>query len=188
MNDEIVQFLPFHALNDFMRPDFRLEVVRTTLNALSDLPENFRSPIDRLTKKVVHVPGFRNSVKAPTPLKVRPMAEAFEKSPDLVAAILSAWAEVHTVLRQQVYDLLIARGWEVLPPETDRTKLPGFLTRWPKGEDFDVLNAAFEEKYPETKSNNDEISLMIVWLSSRLPYHLAEDEESGGEAAAQLEE
>jgi hypothetical protein len=172
MDEEKAQFLPFHAINEFMRPDFRLEVVRKTLYALPNLQENFRLPIERITKKGVNVPGFRNSLKAPTALRVRPTAEAFEKSPDLVAAILSAWAESQPELRQQVHDLLVSRDWKVLPPETDRTKIPGFLTRWPEGEDFDLLNKVYAEKYPESQANSDEVSLMVVWISGRLPYHL----------------
>jgi hypothetical protein len=172
MDEKKAQFLPFHAINEFMRPDFRLEVVRKTLYALPDLPENFRLPIDHITKKVVNVPGFRNSLKAPIALRVRPTAEAFEKNPDLVAAILSAWAESRAELRQQVYDLLVSRDWKVLPPETDRTKIPGFLTRWPEGEDFDLLNKAFSEKFPEMQTSSDDVSLMVVWISGRLPYHI----------------
>ncbi|HLF91263.1 MAG TPA: hypothetical protein VI451_20125 [Anaerolineales bacterium] len=170
-------FLPFHALNRFMRDDYRQTVVRTALSALPTLPNDFRSAIDKQTKRHVNVPGFRNSIKAPASLKVRPMAEAFEKRADLVAAVLAAWAEAQSELRQQVYDLLTERGWEVLPIEADRTKLPGFLTKWPAGEDFDVLNEAFKEKYPDVEVATDDVSLMAVWISTRLPLDVEGDEE-----------
>jgi hypothetical protein len=108
-------------------------------------------------------------------LKVRPMASAFEKNPELVAAVISAWAESHNELRQMVYDLLKSRNWEILPPDTDRTKLPGFLTKWPRGEDFTTLNQAFGEMYPQNPTPSDDVSLMVVWLSGRLPYEMQED-------------
>jgi hypothetical protein len=76
-----------------------------------------------------------------------------------------------------VYDLLVSRDWKVLPPDADRTKIPGFLTRWPKGEDFDVLNKAYAEKYTESQASGDEVSLMVVWISGRLPYQLVGEEE-----------
>ena len=175
-----IAFLPFHALNEFMVDDYRLTVVRTALQALPNLPENLREPFEQLTRKIVRVPGFRSSLKAPSQLKARPMAEAFEKNPELVAAVLAAWAEAQTELRTKVYNLLQARGWEVLPPEADRTVLPGFLTRWPKGETFEVLTEAFQEMYPGTEASSDDISLMVVWLSGRLPYQFeGEDEETG---------
>ena len=172
MNDKQVQFLPFHAVNDFMQADYRLDVVRATLNTLSTLPDEFRAPVERLTKKLVQVPGFRNSSKAPVKLRVKSTVEAFEKSHQLVAAILHAWAAAHPELRQQVFGLLTARNWEVLPAEADRTKLPGFITKWPKNEDFDVLNKAYTEMYPETQTSSNDVSLMIVWISTRLPYQV----------------
>ena len=183
MNDKKVSFLPYHALNEFMNSEYRLDVVRKTLNSLPTLPKRFQSPLNRMIKKVVSVPGFRNSSKAPTQMKVKPLEKAFTKSSELVAAILSAWSEAHAELRQQVYDLLKARDWEILHIDTDRTKLPGFLTKWPKDENFEILNNAFLEMYPDTQANSDDISLMVVWLSGRLPYQIEEDEEQTGETA-----
>ena len=176
-NDKQAQFLPFHAINEFMRDDYRLEVVRTTLQALPNLDQSFSAPIERLTKKSVTVPGFRNSAKAPAAMRIRPTAEAFQKNAALAAAILSAWAESHADLRQQVNDLLIARQWEILPLEADRTRLPGFLTKWPKNEDFDALSEVFASQYPASTASKDDISLMIVWLSTRLPYQFGPEDE-----------
>jgi hypothetical protein len=136
MENPTTQFLPFHAVNEFMRSDYRRDVVRLTLTSLPDLPENFRIAVDQVTRATVQVPGFRNSAKAPLIKRVKPTSEAFEKSPHLVAVILSAWAEAHQTLRQQVYDLLIDRGWDLLPPSTDRTQLPGFFMTWGDGPDF----------------------------------------------------
>jgi hypothetical protein len=138
-----------------------------------------------MTRKVVRV-QFRNSLKAPTALKVKPIADAFEKNPELVQAILAAY-RVQSELRGKVYDLLKERGWEILPPEADRTVLPGFLTIWPRGEDFEVLNEAFAEKYPGTEASGDDVSLMVVWLSGRLPYRIEGDEEEEEEGESESE-
>ncbi len=185
-----VPFLPFHALSRFMRDDFRQTVVRTAMNAYPTLPNHLRAAIDKQTKRYVTVPGFRNSVKAPLALKIRSMHDAFEKRADLVGVILAAWAETQTVLRQQIYDLLISRGWEVLPLEADRTKLPGFLTVWPANEDFEVLNEAFKEKHPESEATTDDVSLMAAWISTRLPFEVEgeEEEEDEDEEADEAEE
>lgn len=176
-NDEQIAFLPFHAINDFMNGGFRQSVIRLVLTRQGELSNERRLPIERLTRQAVQVPGFRNSAKAPAAVKVKPMAEAFEKNPELVAAVLSAWAELNPGLRQEVHTLLTERGWEILPPEADRSVLPGFLPSWPKDEDFEALNAAYREKYPDSQAADDDISLMCVWLSGRLPYHLEGDEE-----------
>lgn len=176
MDDKKIAFVPFNALDRFMRPDYRLNVIRTTLHELPGLPQNYRVAIDRATKKTVKVPGFRNSEKAPAAVKVIPMANAFEKSPDLVASVISAWVESHQELKLQVYDLLIKRHWEILPIEAERTKLPGFLPYWPKGEEFEVLYQAYTEIYPQADTGMDNVSLMVVWLSGRLPFQEEEAE------------
>ena len=169
------QFLPFHAINEFMRPDFRVEVVRSALQAVEASSEN-RSRLDQLTRKHVSVPGFRNSAKAPLGLRVKPTAEAFEKSPQLVAAILSAWAAARPELASRVHQLLTERSWEILPLEAERARLPGFLIHWPKGEDFELLVQAFQTAFPDAAETSDEISLMVVWVSDRLPYDVDEND------------
>jgi hypothetical protein len=170
MDNKTTRFLPFHAINEFMRDDYRAIVVRSTLNALSTLPAEFRDPIDQLTKRNVQVPGFRISTKAPVALRLKPTIDAFIRQPQMAAAILLAWSEVHSGLRSQVHELLVSRGWEILPPETDRTRLPGFMPSWPKEEDFEKLIIAFKAHYLETDAVDDDISLMVVWISGRLPY------------------
>lgn len=172
--DKQVSFLPFHAINEFMTNEYRQEVIRKTLFATVDLPEAFNAALERNIKKNVKIAGFRNSAKAPAALKVKPVADAFEKSPAMVAVILAAWAEIHADLRQRIFELLSGRKWELLPLDADRTRLPGFLTVWPAGEIFEALNAAYAEKYPEFPEENNDISLMCVWLSNRLPYEFRE--------------
>lgn len=175
MNDDTAELIPFHALNEFMREDYRLHVIRTVLSARPNLPDHLGKPIDQLTKKFVKVPGFRNAERAPARVRAAPTAEAFEKHPEMVAAILAAWGEVNSVLRRQVYDLLSARGWNLLPLDAQRARLPGFFIRWPKSEEFEALHAAFNEMYPEAGASPDDISLMVVWVSCRLPYQIIEE-------------
>ena len=170
MDNKKAAFLPYHAINEFMTDEYRAEVIRTTLHALPTLPGDISSAVDHLTKKYVTVPGFRNSAKAPTALKIKPLSESFAKHPDLVAAILAAWCVSKPELRQRIYDLLISLDWEILPPDADRRKLPGFLPEWPPGQDFGYLANKFREVYPTVAIPDNDISLMCVWLSGRLPY------------------
>jgi hypothetical protein len=144
MTEQTTEFIPFHAINEFMRPDYRLRVVREVLHTLPLLKGEHRSLIERLTRKYVQVPGFRNSQKAPAGLRATPTVEAFEKHPDLVAVILSAWADHHANLRQQVFDLLTDRRWPLFLIELDRASLPGFAIRWLAQEDFDGLNKTIQ--------------------------------------------
>lgn len=198
MTENQVDFLPFHAINEFMRSDFRLSVVKSALSALPSLPESHLNTINHLTKKLVKIPGFRHSDKAPTFVRAIPTAKAFEKNAELVAAVLAAWAESHASLRTQVFDVLVSRGWKTFPAEmhtladvptlksaqdwgilpisADRAKIPGFLVYWPKVETFEVLYQSFTAKYPETQASLDETSLMAVWLAMRLPVNLVDED------------
>lgn len=196
------EYLPFHAINEFMRPDFRLSLIKEILSALPGLGEKHNSRINHLLKNLIKVPGFRNSDKAPTLMKTLPTSKAFEKSPELVAAMLSAWADMNTDLRDRVFTLLKLRGWyllpenqtisiemlstdqlkkwPVLPPEADRVNLPGFYIYWPNGEDYESMYKQFSQDNPDYEASIDKVSLMIIWLSLRLPYHM---EDEVGEAS-----
>ena len=168
-NEEKAQFIPYHAINEFMRNDFRLHVIRTVMQSLQEIDKETSSLIDRLTRKYVKVSGFRNSSKAPAMVKSVAMVKPFQKQPELVSAILQAWARLNPDLQDDIYELLISRGWKILPIKVHRKDLPGFLTRWPAGEDYETLYTAFQEANPDNKASLDEASLMVVILSGRLP-------------------
>jgi hypothetical protein len=196
---EKTEFLPFHAINEFMRPDFRLTIIRETLTNQESLPEALSAELDHQIKKRVTIPGFRNSDKAPALVKVLPTSKAFEKNPDLVAVILSCWAEYHAELRDQIYQLLKSRNWKmlsetneiniddlsfdfmnewpILPLHINRTRMPGFYTQWPKDQEFESLYKNYSELYPASDTSIDKVSLMVVWLSLRLPYHVDQADE-----------
>ena len=65
MDDKRIQFLPFHTINAFMVPDFRLEVVKTLLGNLSTVPADKQAHLNRFFKQYVVIPGFRHSITAP---------------------------------------------------------------------------------------------------------------------------
>ncbi len=186
MDDKQAQFFPFNAINEYMLSDFRLHVLQTVFSKFDRLPGERRSAINGIVKRNVQVPGFRNSTLAPAGVKARSAVTVFERRPEFTAQILQGWSELNPELRQKVYDFLKAREWELLPPEADRTKLPGFLTTWPEGQDYDVLGQAFAEMFPgETLEQND-LRLMIVWLANRLPYDMyGEEEETAEEEEAE---
>jgi hypothetical protein len=175
--DNQVQFVPFYVINEFMLPEYRQEIIHKVLTHLDDLPAERKSTILNQVKRYVKLHGFRNSTLAPMAVKAKGSTGAFDKHPDFVAQILMAWSELNMELRQQIFDMLVERKWELLPVDTDRSKLPGFLIRWPKEESYDVLDAAFAEKYPDVKAHEYDVRLMIVWLSGRLPYDMVGDEE-----------
>ena len=114
-----LEFIPFNAINEFMRTDYRMILLRNTMLALPELSPKTQASINKLTKKHVKVPGFRNSAKAPASVKAVSMVKPFEKQPKLVSAVISAWAESNSEMRQQVFRLLSGFGWKLLPVEQD---------------------------------------------------------------------
>lgn len=168
--DEKVAFVPFNAINEFMIPEYRQVVIQKSLAGMNELPAGRKSALIKHIKRSLAVPGFRNSSLAPLPLKVKAAIKPFEKNPEFTAQILECWCELNSSLSGKLYELLKERGWELLPVEADRTQLPGFMIHWPEGENYDLLDQAFAEKWPDDATSHDDIRLMAVWLSGRLPY------------------
>jgi len=181
MTDHKAHFLPFHAVNEFLLPEYRLKIIQQAFAELNHLSEERRSAISRLVKRHVQVSGFRNSALAPAPVKARAAVSTFEKSAEFAAQIMSAWYELHPELAKKVNDLLTAREWKLLPLEVDRSKLPGFLTHWPKEETFEVLDDAYAAQYPEDGEHEYDINMMIAWLSGRLPVEMVDKVEESDE-------
>jgi len=144
---------------------------------MEQLPPEQKSNLSASIRRLFNVPGFRNPGAAPLPLKVRAAVSPFEKNAAFAAQVLIGWSELNSDLMQQVYHLLVDRKWEVLPLDADRSKTPGFLTRWPKDETYEVLNQAFTERYPESGAGEDDVRLMVVWIGGRLPYEMVDTEE-----------
>ena len=175
MSEKRAQFIPFNAVNEFLVPEYRLKIIQQAFAEFNKLPETRQAAINRLVKKMVQVSGFRNSTLAPAPVKARAAVSTFEKSADFSAQIMGAWHDLHPELAQKIYDFLKSRGWELLPLDADRSKLPGFLTRWSKEETFEVLDDAYAAMYPGNETHEYDINMMIAWLSGRLPVEMVEN-------------
>lgn len=167
-------FLPWSAVNAFMLEDFQLEVLKAVLTGYEHLESEQRRSLNAQIKRGVNVPGFRHAISAPVSIRVKHSIELFEKNAKFAGNVLSAWARIYSDLAKFVHPFLEERGWKILPLESDREKLPGFLTQWPEEDEFSVLTAAFHAKYPEEEYSDNQVSLMCVWLSGRLPYETVE--------------
>jgi hypothetical protein len=176
-NKETAQFLPYNAINEFMLNDYRLTVLQKVFGGMDHLPPSLKSALTGSIRRLFNIPGFRNPAQAPASLKIRGAVAPFEKNAAFTGQILAGWAELNSDLMQQVYHLLKDRNWEVLPLDADRTQIPGFLTHWPKGETYEALNQAFSEQHPESPATEDDVRLMVVWISGRLPYEMVEGED-----------
>ena len=173
---EKVQYLPFHAVNEFMRDDYRLTILQEVYTSLDQASAIHRQLITRTFAKGVQIPGFRNSSLAPLAIKIKNSTSLFERSADFAATIMECWSNLHPELKKAMFSLLSERDWNPQPLEVDRSLLPGFLTDWPKTDTFDVLIKGIQDTAPEMKESEDNISLMAVWVGNRLPYNLYVEE------------
>ena len=173
---EKTQYLPFHAVNEFMRDDYRLTILQEVYTSLDQASAIHRQLITRTFAKGVQIPGFRNSSLAPLAIKIKNSTSLFERSADFAATIMECWSNLHPPLKKAMFTLLSEKGWNPQPLDIDRSLLPGFLTDWPKTDTFDVLIKGIQEAIPEMKESDDNISLMAVWVGNRLPYNLYVDE------------
>lgn len=162
-------YLPFHAVNEFMRDDFRLVIIQDVLSHLDHCKVESRSKLIKLINKSIHVPGFRNSSQAPLGIKVKNSQGVFTKSTEFAAAVMECWSQIHIELRKKIYDLLIDTGWKIPGESENRAELPGFQLDWPEEQNFDFFIQAIRQNYSEIQESDDEISLMVVWVGNRLP-------------------
>jgi hypothetical protein len=175
MNEKI-EYLPFNAINEFMLLEYRKLVIKSVFSRFDSLPNTRQRTINAEIKKLVKIQGFRDSSQAPIGIKSRESSTVFEKSAKFAGEILAAWAELNSDLSQNVFQMLTDRGWIILPIEADRSKLPGFLIKWPTKDSFEILTAAFRQKQSDIEYSDDDVSLMIVWLSNRLPYEMVTED------------
>jgi len=171
------KFLPFHAVNEFMRDDYRFSILQEVMTHFEDCGKDRIMRINRLFVKAVQIPGFRNSSLAPAAVRIKHSVGLFEKSPEFAALMIECWSERHLGLKQAVFKILDAKNWKPLPIEADRTQLTGFLVNWPKDDTFDLFIKSIHESNPELNESDDNISLMVVWVGNKLPYNLFDEQE-----------
>jgi hypothetical protein len=177
MTDEI-KYLPFNAINEFMRDDYRLQVLMEVFTKMESLPSEKKSSIGKLVSRFVSIQGFRNGNLAPAGRKAKSSVQLFQGSPEFAGLVLESWKTLHPELAKEMFEILTAKNWEDMQPfEVDRSKLPGFLIHWPKADTFEELAKALKEKAPSLDESEDNISLMGVWMGNRLPYDLFVEEE-----------
>jgi hypothetical protein len=169
------KYLPFHAINEFMRDDYRLTILQEVLSDQSVVKAEVHSRIGRMISKGVQIPGFRNSNQAPAAIKVKHCVSLFERSPEFSALVIEAWSDLHGALKKDMWELLKSRGWNIPVMDADHSQLSGFQLDWNKADTFEVLIDEIKKKNPGTQESDDNISLMAVWIGNRLPYNLYDE-------------
>lgn len=164
-----VENLPFKTINVFIERDFLEALVKQILSNLKMLSKEDQKKFNQLFRKYVTVLGFRNPLHAPQPLQIKAYATAFEDKEEVIPFTLSTWAKVQEDLANKVMDWLKAEKWEDLALYREFDDSLGFKNDWPENLELDTLVAKFQEKYPDIEATKDDLSLMLLWVSGRLP-------------------
>ena len=163
-------FRPAIALNVFIEPYFRKEILQKIFEHLDALPSEQRRELVTEIKDQVRISGFRNPMIAPRALLVRDAEPVFEKDAKFNLICLKCWQSLYSQWHDVLKKKLIELGFSISEPASSGYPDPmnTFLEGWPEGIDFDTLFdkiTAQVKDYPLTK---DETALLSVLLTGYL--------------------
>lgn len=164
-------FRPAIALNVFIEPYFRKEILQKVFENLDDLPVDLRRDLILQVKEHVKISGFRNPMVAPRALLVRSAESIFEKDTWFNLTCLKCWQSLFSRWQEGLKNQLTERGFSISEPASSRypDAMNTFLEGWPEGIDFDTLYEQISEKTEGFSLSKDETILLSVLLTGYLP-------------------
>ncbi|MFW5713205.1 MAG: hypothetical protein ACOCYU_00885 [Brevefilum sp.] len=163
------EILPFKSINVLVERDYLEKVLERILRGIQHLPKEDQKTFNNRFRKFVSVLGFRNPLRAPLPLQVKAYASAFEEKDEVVPFTLSNWTRLENEFAKQVEDWLESEGWENLSLERSFEESDGFFNEWPDDLNPDELIEKFQKDNPDVEVEQQDILLMILWVSGQLP-------------------
>lgn len=165
------EFRPAIALNVFIEPYFRKEILQKVFENLGDLPADLRRELIAEVKEQVRISGFRNSMVAPRALLIRDAESVFETDSKFVLICLKSWQSLysqwHDMLKKNLVELEFSISEQTSKEYPD--PLNTFLEGWPEGIDFDTLFEKIAAKEKDFPLSKDETALLSVLLTGYLP-------------------
>lgn len=163
------EYLPYKSVNVFITHEYLGKVTREILTGYKQLSkENAKSFIVQF-REHVNVLGFRNVIRAPLSLQINAYTSAFEGKNDVVPFTLSTWALINSGLASEVKSWLKTEGWDCLSEVRHYNDSEGFLQDWPKKLSFTKLVKNFKKAKPNVEFEDDDLILMVIWISGKLP-------------------
>ena len=164
-----IETIPFKAINVYINEDYLETILISVLTGYKKLPKQAQIEFTVFLRKYVTVLGFRDPSRAPLTLQANALAKAFEGKDEVVPYVLSVWAKVNKKFAGQVESWLKDQGLKNLTTEREYAEDAGFTLDLPKKFAFDKLEKAFSKDNPDTKFDRDDLILMVLWISGRLP-------------------
>lgn len=161
---------PLHAINVYIEPWFREEIITKIFEDFSLYPEPLRKELVESVKNEVKVSGFRNPLTAPKRLLVREVEKIFETDPRFVSIILRTWMKLfdshENEFRKTLKDLDFQFS-ELAPLYPDAEN--AFETLWPDGVDYQKVIDKVREDNKTLEMSDDEIVFYSILLTGCLP-------------------
>lgn len=167
----MVDLVPAIALNVFIEPYFRKEILQKLFENLDKLPDEIRRELVKQVKEQVRISGFRNPMIAPRTLLIRDAETVFEKDAKFSLICLKGWqslySEWHDILEKNLGDLGFSISESAASGYPD--PMNTFLEGWPEGMDFDTLYEKITAQVEGFPLSKDETALLSVLLTGYLP-------------------
>ena len=161
---------PAIALNVFIEPYFRKEILQKIFDNIDSLPAELRREFIAEVKEKVKISGFRNSMAAPRALLIRDAETVFEKDTRFSLITFKNWQSLFSQWHEEVLKKLVSLGFSISDqaaagyPDAVNT----FLEGWPEGIDFDNLYEKITAQIEKFPLNKDETALLSVLLTGYL--------------------
>jgi len=160
---------PYKSINVYIERDFLEGLLESILQGFNELPKEDQLMFVKAFKQHVTILGFRNPLRAPLRLQINAYATAFEENDEVVPFTLTTWAKMKSELAENVNNWLDSEGWKDLALEREYEESQGFSGEWPEALTFDAIAKKFEEAHPKFDFSQDELILMVIWVSGKLP-------------------
>lgn len=161
---------PAVALNVFIEPYFRKEIVQKIFENIDSLPADLRRELIAEVKEKVRISGFRNSMAAPRVLLVRDAETVFEKDTRFSLISLKSWMSLYSQWHDELKQNLTGLGFSISEQAAAGYPDPinTFLEGWPEGIDFDTLFEKITAQIENFPLSKDETALLSVLLTGYL--------------------
>ena len=164
-----IETVPFKAINVYINQEYLESVMKTVLTDYKKLSKQEQIDFTRFLRKYVTILGFRDPSRAPLSLQINALAKAFEAKDEVIPTVLSIWTKANKKLAADVKAWLEENKFKNLEMEREYSEDAGFTTDLPKKMDFDKVEKDFAKANPDAKYERDDLILMVLWLSGRLP-------------------
>ncbi|MGI6741917.1 MAG: hypothetical protein ACOX7C_10690 [Brevefilum sp.] len=160
----------FKTLNVFINRDYLEDVLEYILLNKDKLTKEEQINFANEFRHNVSVLGFRNPSRAPQSMQLKAYITAFEEKNEVIPFTLNTWTKLNHEMAETVMEWLKSKNWEHLTFERKFHESEGFLDQWPEDLPFEKLVVEFKKDHPKLVVSDDDLILMIIWISGLLPH------------------